>query len=176
MKICTASNPLRRVVLWLAAGAALLAACSGGYSFTGASIPPNAKTICIKDFPNYASTVNPTLSQQLSDELRNMFQSQTSLVVTNDGGDMDLSGEITAYGTRASTVSSTDEVATNRLSITIRVKFINDADPDASFEASFTRYRDYNAQLDLSAVESGLVNEIVTELCEDVFNKAVVNW
>jgi hypothetical protein len=64
----------------------------------------------------------------------------------------------------------------NRLTITIKVKFVNNCDPDANFEQSFSRYRDFAATLDLSAVESGLVSEIVTELCEDVFNKSVVNW
>ena len=67
-------------------------------------------------------------------------------------------------------------VATNRLTVTIRVKFTNRFDPKADFEQSFTRFKDYNASLDLSAVEAGLVSEIVTELCEDIFNKSVVNW
>ena len=51
----------------------LLAGCSGGYSFTGASIPPGAKSIGISPFPNYASTVNPQLSQTLTDQLMQMF-------------------------------------------------------------------------------------------------------
>ncbi|MDY5968596.1 MAG: LptE family protein [Bacteroidales bacterium] len=150
--------------------------CSGGYSFTGASIPPGAKTISVQNFPNYASTINPTLSQTLSDELRNMFQSQTNLAITNGEGDLQLSGEITYYGTRASAISSSDEVATNRFTITVKVTFVNHIDPKANFEQSFSRYADYNAQLDFSSVESGLTSAIVTQLCEDIFNKAVVNW
>ena len=147
----------------------LLAGCSGGYSFTGASIPPGAKTI-------YASTVNPQLSQKLSDDLRQMFASQTSLTVTSDEGDLQVSGEIVGYDTRASALSSSDEVSMNRLTITIKVRFVNAVDPDADFEQSFSRYRDYPASQDFSSVESGLVTEIVSELCEDVFNKSVVNW
>ena len=150
--------------------------CTGGYSFTGASIPPGAKTISIATFPNYATTVNPQLSQKLTDELQQMFASQTSLDVTNDGGDLQLSGQITGYDTRAASLSSNDEVSMNRLTITIKVKFVNTLDPKADFEQTFSRYRDFAATLDLSAVESGLVSEIVTELCEDIFNKSVVNW
>lgn len=153
-----------------------LVSCKGGYSFTGASIPPEAKTISVKTFPNYASTVNPQLSQKLSDELRNKFSSQTSLNVVNGEGDLNLSGEITSYSTKASALSSGDEVAMNRLSITIKVKFENKYDEKADFEQQFTRYKDYNAQLNFSSVENALMSEIVTELCEDVFNKAVVNW
>jgi len=156
--------------------AMLMAACTGGYSFTGASIPPEAKTISVATFPNYAATVNPQLSQKLSDDLRQMFSSQTSLTVTNDEGDLQLSGEITGYDTRASALSSSDEVSMNRLTITIKVRFVNTVDPDADFEQSFSRYRDYPASRDFSSVESSLVGEIVAELCEDIFNKSVVNW
>ncbi len=153
-----------------------LQGCTGGYSFTGASIPPGAKTISVATFPNYASTVNPQLSQKLTDELMQMFSSQTPLSVTTAEGDLQVSGEIVGYDTRASALSSSDEVSMNRLTVTIRVKFVNNIDPEADFEQSFSRYRDYAASQDFSTVENTLVGEIVTELCEDIFNKAVVNW
>lgn len=154
-----------------------LQGCSGGYSFTGASIPPGAKTIVVGTFPNNASTVNPQLSQKLSDELRMMFSGQTPLSVLTEGdGDLELSGEIVGYDTRASALSSSDDVSMNRLTITIKVHFINNIDHDADFDQQFSRYRDYAASKDFSSVEAGLVSEIVTELCEDVFNKSVVNW
>ncbi len=154
----------------------LLAACTGGYTFTGASIPPGAKTIGIGTFPNYAATVNPQLSARLSNGLIQMFTSQTPLAVIDEGGDLQISGEIIGYDTRASALSSSDEVSMNRLTITIKVKFVNTVDPEADFEQTFSRYRDYAASQDFSAVENGLMDEIISELCEDIFNKSVVNW
>ncbi len=165
-----------RGIISLLAAVLLMVACSGGYSFTGASIPPGAKTISVETIVNLASTVNPQLSQKMTDELKNMFASQTPLDVTTDDGDLQLSGEITNYETRTAALSSNDEVSMNRFSITVRIRFTNTIDPDASFDQSFSRYRDYSASLDFSAVESNLVVEIVNELCEDIFNKAVVNW
>lgn len=152
------------------------AACTGGYSFTGASIPAEAKTISITQFPNNASTVNPQLSQKIYDGLQQMFSSQTSLNVIGDDGDLQISGEITDYTTRASSIGSDDNVATNRFTITIKVKFTNRFDSKADFEQSFSRFKDYAASRDFSSVEQGLTEEIVTELCEDIFNKSVVNW
>lgn len=166
----------RLVYIFFCVCSLLLAGCKGGYSFTGASIPLGAKTISVATFPNYATTVNPQLSQKLTDDLRNLFSSQTSLNVVNGRADMEISGQITSYTTRAAALSSNDEVSMNRLSITIKVKFINNLDHEADFEQSFTRYRDYNAQLNFSSVESSLMGEIVSELCDDVFNKSVVNW
>ena len=106
-----------------------------------------------------------------------MFSGQTPLSVFPSGdGDLEVSGEITGYDTRASALSSSDEVSMNRLTITVRVHFVNNIDHDADFDQQFSRYRDYPASQDFSSVEAGLVGEIVTELCEDIFNKAVVNW
>lgn len=153
-----------------------LGGCTGGYSFTGASIPAEAKTISITQFPNYASTVNPQLSQKLYDGLQQMFSSQTSLNVTSDDGDLQISGEITDYSTRASSIGSDDNVATNRFTITIKVSFTNRFDSKADFEQTFSRFKDYAASRDFSSVEQSLTDEIVTELCEDIFNKSVVNW
>ena len=62
-----------RIGVVLLAVSLLAVACKGGYSFTGASIPPNAKTISVSTFPNNAATVNPQLSQKLTDDLRNLF-------------------------------------------------------------------------------------------------------
>ncbi len=156
--------------------APLWAACVGGYSFTGASIPADAKTLSLKPFPNYATTVNPQLSQKLYDALHTLYESQTRLSVTSNDGDLQVSGEITSYATQASSLSSDDNVATNRLTITIKVKFVNLINPADDFEQTFSRYKDYDATRDFSAVESALVEEIVTELSEDIFNKTVVNW
>ena len=153
-----------------------LGGCTGGYSFTVASIPAEAKTISITQFPNYATTVNPQLSQKLYDGLQQMFSSQTSLNVTSDDGDLQITGEITDYSTRASSIGSDDNVATNRFTITIKVSFTNRFDSKADFEQTFSRFKDYAASRDFSSVEQSLTDEIVTELCEDIFNKSVVNW
>lgn len=165
-----------RALLLLLLATPLLTACVGGYSFTGASIPAEAKTLSLKPFPNYATTVNPQLSQKLYDALHSLYESQTRLSVTSSDGDLQVSGEITSYTTQASSLSSTDNVATNRLTVTVKVKFVNLINPAEDFEQSFSRYKDYDATRDFSAVESALVEEIVTELSEDVFNKTVVNW
>ena len=176
-----AKSPIRFLAftpcfLFLAFFSLLLSGCTGGYSFTGASIPVEAKTISISQFPNLASTVNPQLGQKLYDGLQQMFASQTNLNVIPADGDLQIEGQITDYSTRASSIGSDDNVATNRFTITIKVSFTNRFDEKADFEQSFSRFKDYNAARDFSSVEQALVDEIVTELCEDIFNKSVVNW
>jgi hypothetical protein len=155
----------------------LLAGCSMKYSFTGASIPPEVKTINIKYFPNNASLVVPTLSQKLTEGLRDKFSSETSLQLVNDGGDLLLEGSITSYRTTPVAIQGDDQAALNRLTITIEVTYINTFDENMSFENTrFERYADYSSSSNLADVQDVLVAEINQTLIEDVFNKAVINW
>lgn len=151
--------------------------CSVNYSFTGASIPPEVKTIDIKYFPNNAPLVEPTLSQKLTDGLRDKFTSETSLALVNEGGDLLMEGAITGYRTTPVAIQGDDQAALNRLTITIEVTYINTIDENMSFEnARFERYLDYSSSQNLSDVQEALVAEISEMLITDVFNKAVINW
>ena len=173
----TADYGLKTGLLTLAVIFILFAvSCKMNYSFTGASIPPEVKTIKIGNFQNNALLVNPTLSQEFTDALRNKFQAQTSLILVNDDGDMTIEGDITDYNTRPTAIQSDDVAALNRLTISVKVKFINIYDEKQNFEQTFTRYEDYPSTADLTTVAESLVPIISNYLIEDIFNKAVVNW
>lgn len=146
------------------------------YSFTGASIPADAKTISVQTFQNRASLVQPGLTQTLTDALIDMCKAQTNLDFVSSGGDVSFEGDITDYKTQPLTVSGDEQAAMNRFSITVKIKFINNIDNTYSYEQSFTRYQDYNSALNLSDVEASLTEEIVKMLVEDIFNRAFVNW
>lgn len=148
----------------------------GVYSFTGASISPEVKTISVHYFPNNAPLVNSTLSQEFTQTLKDKFTSQTSLIIVDKSGDLNLEGEITAYSTRPIAIQGDETAALNRLSITVRVRYTNTFDETQDFESNFTQYQDYSSTTNLSSVEEGLILEINKALVEDIFNKAVVNW
>lgn len=154
----------------------LLNDCKVSYSFSGASISPDVKTISVQYFQNRASIVQPALSQNLTDALIDKCKAQTNLGFVNNVGDVNFEGEITDYNTRPLTVSADAQAATNRFTITVRVKFTNAIDPDLSYEQSFSRYEDYDSALSLGDVEDSLSKKIIELLIEDIFNKAFVNW
>lgn len=150
--------------------------CKISYSFSGASISPAVKTLSVQYFQNRASLVQPGLSQYITDALIDKCKAQTSLGLINGIGDVNFEGEISDYNTRPLTVAADAQAAMNRFTISVRVKFTNAVDPDLSYEQSFSRYEDYDSNLDLSAVERDLTEKIVELLVEDIFNKAFVNW
>jgi len=153
-----------------------MSACTVNYSFTGASIPIEVKTINIKYFPNNASLIEPTLSQKLTEALEDKFVSETSLILVNEGGDLILEGAITGYRTQPVAIQENDQAAMNRLTITIDVNYTNTVDEKMSFESVFSRYADYASDQNLAEIQGQLIDEINEMLVEDVFNKAVINW
>lgn len=154
---------------------ASMAGC-GIYSFTGASIAPEIKTISIQYFSNQAALVQPTLSQTLTDALKDRFMQQTTLNVVNGRGDLNIEGAIVNYNTQPVAIQSDDKAALNRLTITVRVTFTNELDEKQNFETNFSRYEDYDSKLSLASVEENLIKVITDALVDDIFNKAVVNW
>ena len=150
--------------------------CVSCYSFSGASINPAVKTFSVSYFNNNAEIVNPTLSQTITEALKDKFLSRTSLKLVDNGGDMDFIGTITSYNTTPQAITNDQVAAMNRLSVTINVKYTNAVDNKLNFVKSYTRYQDYDSSLSLSEVESSLVDEIVAQLVDDIFNETAVNW
>ena len=170
-------HSLTKFLLTILGGVLFLSeGCKVSYSFTGASIPPGVKTVSIQYFQNRASNVIPGLSQQLTDALSDKCKSQTNLGLVNGLGDVNFEGEITDYNTKPLTVAANAQAATNRFTISVKVKFTNSVDPSLSYEQIFSHYEDYDSSLDLSSVEKDLTQKIIDLLVEDIFNKAFVNW
>ncbi len=155
----------------------LITACTVQYKFSGANISINVKTISIAPFQNRASLVQPGLTNKITDALIDKCKAQTKLSFINGTGDVSFEGEITDYNSRPLTVGADSRAAMNRFTITVKVKFVNSIEPDNSFENKvFSRYKDYDSNLDLSSVEASLTDDIVSQLVEDIFNEAFTKW
>ena len=151
-------------------------ACTVKYTTTGASISPDVETVSVEYFPSRAPLAMANLGQIFTDALKDKFLSQTSLTLVEDNGHLNFRGEITDYRTQPVAIQGDETAAQNRLTIAVRVEFTNEKDSEFNYESTFSRYRDYDSNQSLSAVEQQLSEEIVEELIEDIFNKAVVNW
>ena len=149
---------------------------SVGYSFSGVNISPDIKTVTVEYFPNRAPVVQAQLSQQFTDALIDKIQSNTSLELVPGFGDVVFSGEIRNYETRPIAITGSETAARNRLTILIKVVYTNNFDPDVSFESNFSRYEDYDSSQNLADVENELIELILENILEDIFNEAFVNW
>jgi len=154
----------------------MLNGCKIQYSFSGVNISPEVLTYSVQYFQNRARLVQAQLSQVFTEAMMDKVQNNTSLELANQGGDVQFSGEITGYETRPTAITSSETAARNRLTITVRVKYTNVVEPELDFDQSFSRYEDYDANANLSEVEEELINLIVFDLVEDIFNKAFISW
>ena len=142
----------------------------------GASIPPEAKTVSVTLFQNYASLAPASISQSFTEALRTKLSSQSRLTLIPKGGDLAFEGSITAYSTLPVAIQSTDQAAQTRLTVTVNVKYNCAFDEKRNFEQSFSRFADYPSNQSLTAVENRLIEEINDQLVQDIFNKALNNW
>ena len=159
---------------------AILYSCKIGYSFTGASISPAVKTVFIDYFANRARVVNPMLSQNFSEAMKDKFVNETGLSMERDQGDLEFLGEITGYDVRPLSIQQSDKgqdfASMNRLTVTVKVVFTNNKDHEQDFNTSFSAYYDWESAQSLNSVESTAVQVIVEQLIDDIFNKSVANW
>lgn len=151
-------------------------ACKIKYSFTGASISPDIKTVSIQYFQNYAPIVQPTLSQVFTEKMKDKFTSQTNLSLVKSSGDLNFEGSITSYSTQPIAIQGNETAAMNRLTITINVKFTNAKNEKQNFEKPFSFYADYDSKISLAAKENELIKQITDRLVDDIFNASVSNW
>ena len=133
------------IVAALVATALIVHSC-GIYSFTGTSIQADVKTITIDYFEYKALKVNPSLSNDMTEALKDKFRKMTRL-------------------------EQNRLTVTVKISFTNR-KYPEDDFSDKSFSS----YADYDSTQSLDAVEATLCEEIIEKICEDVFNATVANW
>ena len=157
-------------------GVLLVSAC-GIYSFSGTSIQPDVKTITIPYVEYKALRVNPSLSNDMTEALKEKFRKLTRLEEVDVDGDLEVVCEITGYDVKATAVTADEMASQSRLTVTVSVDFTNRKYPEDDFQRkSFSAYEDFDATLSLDAVEAGLCESIVDKLVEDIFNATVAQW
>lgn len=169
-------NTIKHISIVAALGL-LLAGCVISYKFNGASIDySKTKSISIADFPNVAPLVYAPLSTNLSDGIRDLFQRQTRLEVLRRSGNLELEGEITGYQLTPMAVSADSYAAETKLTMTVRVRFTNNVNPEESFEKTYTAYQTFDASQMLNDVQDELCNTMITEIAELIYNDTVAKW
>ncbi|MBQ7631890.1 MAG: LptE family protein [Paludibacteraceae bacterium] len=157
--------------------ALLCCACSISYKFNGANINyQTTHSISIADFPNNAPMVNPTLSNNLSEGIRDLYQRQTRLTVLPKGGDLELEGEIVGYDISQGAISADSYASESKLTIRVTVHFTNNIHPEESFDKTYTAYQTFDASRLLSDVQDELCATMITEIAENIYNDTVAKW
>ncbi|MCX4292678.1 MAG: LptE family protein [Prevotella sp.] len=151
--------------------------CSISYKFNGASIDySKTKTIQIADFPIRSNYVWGPMASIFNNQLKDIYANHTRLIQVKRNGDMKVEGEITRYEQRNKAVSSEGYSAQTELSMTVNVRFTNNANHSEDFERQFTATSTYETTQSLNSVQEELVTQMVKEITDQIFNATVANW
>ena len=154
-----------------------LVACSISYKLNGASIDyTTTKTISFEYIPIKASLVYAPLAVMFNDQLQQKYINQTKLSQLTNDGDLQLSGAITGYSLSNQAINQDAYASVTRLTIKVKIKFVNKNNKTENFEKEFSQYADFDASQLLTDVQDGLCEEITEKLVEDIFNATVANW
>ncbi|MBQ7940935.1 MAG: LptE family protein [Muribaculaceae bacterium] len=156
----------------------VLNACSISYKFNGAALDYDIyKTIAISQFPIRAALVYPPLQQTFENQLNDMITRQTRLrVVDSNNSDLRLEGEITGYSLSPQAVNEDAYASQTRLTITVRVKYIDNKKEGQDIDQTFSAYRDFSSNELLTDVQDELCTQISKELADLIFNATIGNW
>ncbi len=157
----------------------------GVYSIADVSVPDCVKTVRVNFIENKARYINPQLSPQLTERLRQKIVNQTRLTQTqNDNAHWDINATITDYSVSTSAISSNQSggvgsqrqaAVTNRLTVTIQM-VVNNRLNNTSQDYSVSRNFDFDANLALQTAENQLLDEMIRNLTDDLFNRMFSNW
>lgn len=155
---------------------AILSGC-GIYSFTGGQFS-GAKTFSVGYFKPQTALATPAYAQKLTESLKDLLLAQSPLKFAEEDGELQFEGCVTGYQIAPTAVQGggAETASLNRLTITIKVKYTNTLEPELSFEKSFSKFADFEANQDLFSVEESLWQLINDQLNVEIYNASVGNW
>jgi hypothetical protein len=148
----------------------------GAYSFTGASVPDSIKTIYVKYIDNKARYVNTQLSPRLTDRLKQKINNQTKLTQTNSEVNTHyiIDAHVSDYSVSTSGISN-QQAAMNRLTVSVRMSVINNL-ANKTDQYDVTRSYEFKGNTSLQSAEAGLIDNMIRDLSDDIFNRVFSNW
>lgn len=165
------------VIVAVLVSALSVSSCMVTYKLNGASIDYAViKTLSIETFANRAAYQWGPMAPMFNNTISDVYNKQTKLRQVKKDGDLQLSGEITAYDQINKSVSADGYSSMVQLKMTVKVKYRNNKHHEDDFEKSFTATREYDSSQQLAAVQEQLVQEIIDDIVDQVFNATVANW
>ncbi len=164
------------ILILMGMGLLVQPACSFRLTFRGSSVPDNVRTASVQYFENRAPLINPLLSQTFTEGLKDRITSESRLIMRDDLGDVDFSGEITGYDIRPMAIQADAVSAETRLTVTVKVRYANYQDPRTNWESTFSAFQDFPSDRNITSIENELVADIIEQLTENIFNKAFSDW
>jgi hypothetical protein len=104
------------------------------------------------------------------------YAQKTKLKVLKRNGDLQLTGEIVEYSQTNKNVASDGFSTQVQLKLTVNVRFTNNTNHSQDFEQRFSATSEFDAKQSLASVQETLVQEMIDDIVDQIFNATVANW
>ena len=146
------------------------------YSFKGASLSPDLKTIQISNIRMETAGGPSNLSLTMNESLKEYFQRNSTLKITNQNPDLQIEGTIIGYDLTPQAPTSDDKAGLNRLTLRVQFQLTNRLDESKNFDQEFSFYQDFPQNQTLTQVEKNLLPKLTDQIILDLFNKIAGDW
>jgi len=147
----------------------MVSSCEVRYSMTGGQFS-GAKTFSV------TALASPIYAQQLTEAYKSLLLSQSPLKLAENDGELQYEGFITEYRVTPVAIQGNETASLNRLTITVKLKYINTLEPELSFDKTFSKFADFDATSDLQSVQASLWETINDQLMQEFYNASLGNW
>lgn len=171
------TNKMYSKLILLYIGFSCLVSCIPGiYTFNGTTFDPAIETFYIGDFEVKAQSVPPLLDQTFEETLKLKIRRESRLSENDVNPDIEFKGTITKFDPDQFIPGSGEEISGFRMSIDVRIEYIDNINEERNWEKTFTQFADYGQNQNLLDVQDQLVTEIFDQIVEDIFNFAFTDW
>lgn len=154
-----------------------LQSCIPTFTFNASTINyEKTKTISLDKFPIRCAYVWSPMESMFYNTISDTYARKTKLKVLKRNGDLQLAGEIVEYTQTNKSVAADGYSAMTQLKMTVNVRYVNNADHNQDFEQKFSATQDYDSKLSLSSVQEQLVQEMIKDIVDQIYNATIANW
>lgn len=154
-----------------------LQSCIPTFTFNASTINyDKIKTISLDKFPIRCAYVWSPMESMFYNTISDTYARKTKLKVLKRNGDLQLAGEIVEYSQTNKSVAADGYSAMTQLKITVNVRYVNNSDHTQDFEQRFSATQDYDSKLSLSSVQEQLVQEMIKDIVDQIYNATIANW
>ena len=142
------------------------------------SMPEEWKTFSVNVLENKAPNAPLGYPSNLTEKVKDGIQNSTRLQLNtgNGNGEININGKVIGYSVSPIALQQGDNAAKNRLTISTQFSIFISEPEENIMKLTSTRFVDYDSNLDLTSVESQLLEEIDQQIVQDVINKLLSNW
>ncbi len=146
------------------------------YTLSGISISPEVQTFYVGQLTNNAVNAPPTLSQDMSETLKQKIQNESRLRFADTDPDVEFTGTIVDFRVSSEAPTAGTGSAINRLTILTSIEFTNHREQGKNWKKNFSFFFDFGANQDLASIQSNAIQRITEQISEDIFNQAFTDW